>query len=78
MIIGHVLIDGNVFSTHRFPDANHTQFRVRRQLRTMAEAEGLHVLGRLEIRTRHQGGLERLMAALWGTDEVPTRRGVGV
>ena len=71
MIIGQVLINGVLYSSHRFPEGQLTHEEVKGMLTAMAFDEQLFSLGRLEIRVHHQGGLERLMAALLGRENRP-------
>jgi hypothetical protein len=68
MIIGQILINGALYSSHRFPDGQLTQAEVKGLLTGMAYDEQLFSLGRIEIRVHSQNSLERLMAALLGRD----------
>jgi hypothetical protein len=68
MIIGQILINGALYSSHRFPDSHLSQPEVRGLLTGMAYDEQLFSLGRVEIRVHNQNSLERLMAALLGRD----------
>ena len=68
MIIGQVLINGALYSSHRFPDAHLSQPEVRGLLTGMAYDEQLFSLGRVEIRVHSQNSLERLMSVLLGRD----------
>ncbi|MNS39642.1 hypothetical protein D3C72_719300 [compost metagenome] len=68
MIIGQILINGALYSSHRFPDAHLSQPEVRGMLTGMAYDEQLFSLGRVEIRVHSQNSLERLMAVLLGRD----------
>lgn len=68
MIIGQILINGALYSSHRFPDAHLSQPEVRGLLTGMAYDEQLFSLGRVEIRVHSQNSLERLMAVLLGRD----------
>lgn len=66
MIVGQVLVNGVVYSCHRYPEPQQTVASVRRMLEEVAAAESLSRLGKLEIMVHSQRGIERLMAALWG------------
>jgi hypothetical protein len=72
MIIGQILINGALFSSHRFPDANMFAEDVRGILTEMAYDEQLFSLGRVEVRVHSQTGLERLMSAILGRDHQQT------
>lgn len=73
MIIAQVLINGVVYSCHRYPEPQHSVVTVRRLLDDVIAAEGLSRLGTLEVLVHSQRGIERLMAALWGkTDDAPS------
>ena len=69
MIVGQVLVNGVVYSCHRYPEPQQTVASVRTLLEDVAAAEGLARLGKLEIMVHSQRGIERLMAALWGKSE---------
>jgi hypothetical protein len=77
MIVGQVLVDGVVYSCHRYPEPQQSVPTVRRLLEEMAAAEGLGRLGKLEIMVHSQRGIERLMAALWGKTEPAHDEGRG-
>lgn len=68
MIIGQILVNGALYSSHRFADAQLTPAEVKGMLTGMAYDEQLFSLGRLEIRVHSQSGLERLMSVLLGRD----------
>jgi hypothetical protein len=68
MIIGQILINGTLFSSHRFNDAAASAADVKGLLTEMAYDEQLFSLGRVEVRVHNQSGLERLMSALLGRD----------
>lgn len=70
MIVGQILINGVSFSCHRFPESRGSLHRVRQALAEMVQAEQLERLGQVEIRVQNQRGLDRLMAALLGLNEV--------
>ena len=68
MIIGQILINGALYSSHRFNEASLTAAEVKGMLMGMAYDEQLFSLGRIEIRVHNQSGLERLMSALLGRE----------
>lgn len=69
MIIGQILVNGVLFSSHRFPDSASTPTDVKGLLTEMAYDEQLFSLGRIEIRVHSQSGLGRLMSALLGREQ---------
>lgn len=75
MIVGQVMVNGVVYSCHRYPEPQQTVASVRRLLEDMASAEGLGRLGKLEILVHSQRGIERLMAALWGKSDPANEKG---
>lgn len=68
MIIGQILVNGALYSSHRFSEADLTPGEVKGMLTGMAYDEQLFSLGRLEVRVHCQTGLERLMSVLLGRD----------
>lgn len=75
MIVGQVLVNGVVYSCHRYPEPQQNVTSVRKLLEDVAAAEGLARLGTLEIMVHSQRGIERLMAALWGKSEPANEKG---
>jgi len=69
MIIGEIVLNGVVYSSHRFPESRGSLHCVQRLLRELVYAEDLACLGTVEVRVQNQRGLDRLRSAIWGLNE---------
>ena len=66
MIVGQILVNGVVYSCHRYPEPDLDAATVRMRLLQLAREEQLPRLGKVELRVHAPRGFERLMAALLG------------
>lgn len=66
MIVGQILVNGIVYSCHRYAEPDLDAETVRHRLLALAHAEALPDLGKVELRVHAPRGIERLMNAILG------------